>query len=155
MVLRTLDWYTFILCISTISPHRAAYKTNGCRICLNSMREPLQLSDVCRLINEYSTFIRMYIYISKINLTRLKRKAQYVGVNLVQMLAGAGSGAHAKTLRIAALVLVYSTAEYGSQVRGNRTHVRKIDTQLNSVMRVISWTIKSTPLQWLLALANI
>ncbi|VVC26291.1 Hypothetical protein CINCED_3A012947 [Cinara cedri] len=71
------------------------------------------------------------------------------------MLAGTGWGADAKTLRVAALSLVYSTAEYGSQVWCNSTHVRKIDTQLNSVMRVISGPVKSTPLQWLPALANI
>lgn len=67
-------------------------------------------------------------------------------VNLVQMLAGTGWGADAKTLRVATLSLVYSTAEYESQVWCNSTHVSKIDTQLNSVMRVISGTVKSTPL---------
>ncbi|VVC38892.1 Reverse transcriptase domain [Cinara cedri] len=55
-------------------------------------------------------------------------------VNLVQMLAGTGWGADAKTLRVVALSLVYRTA---------------------NVMRVISGTVKSTPLQWLPALANI
>jgi len=71
------------------------------------------------------------------------------------MLAGMGWGADAKTLRIAALGLVYSTAEYGSQVLCNSTHVRKREVQLNSVMRIISGTVKSTPLQWLPALVNI
>jgi len=71
------------------------------------------------------------------------------------MLARTGWGADAKTLRIAALGLVYNTVEYGSQVWCNSSHVKKIDTQLNSVMRIISGTIKSTPLQWLPVLANI
>lgn len=71
------------------------------------------------------------------------------------MLAGTGWGADAKTFRVAALSLVYITAEHGTQVWCNSTHVSKIDTQLNSVMRVISEAVKSTPLQWLPALANI
>jgi hypothetical protein len=32
------------------------------------------------------------------------------------MIAGTGCGADAKTLKIAALVLIYSTAEFGSQI---------------------------------------
>lgn len=48
-------------------------------------------------------------------------------VNLVQMLAGMNWDTDSKILRIAAFNLVYSTAEYGSQVWCNRTHVRKID----------------------------
>jgi hypothetical protein len=75
--------------------------------------------------------------------------------NLGQMLARTGWGADAKTLRITALSLVYSTAEYGFQVWCNNTHVSKIDTQLNSVMRVISRVVKSTLLQWLPTLTNI
>jgi hypothetical protein len=76
-------------------------------------------------------------------------------VNLVQMLAGIGWGADAKTLRVAALSIVYSIAEYGYQVWCNSTHVSRIDTQPNSVIRVISGTVKSTLMQWLPALANV
>lgn len=76
-------------------------------------------------------------------------------VYLVQMLAGTDWGADTKTLRIAALGLVYSPAKYGSQVWCNSTHVRKIDTQFNTIIRVISGTVKSIPLKWLPALANI
>lgn len=56
------------------------------------------------------------------------------------MLAGTGWGrwgADTKTLRIAALSLVYSTTECGSQIWCNSAHVNKVDTQLNSVMRTI------------------
>jgi len=67
------------------------------------------------------------------------------------MLAETGWGAEPKTLRIAALGLVYSTAEYGSQLWCNSIHIRKIDAQHNSVVRIISRTVKSSPLQWLLA----
>jgi len=65
-----------------------------------------------------------------------------------------GWSTDAKTLRITALGLVHSIAEYGSQVWCNSTHVRKIDAQLNSVIRIISGTVKSTPLQWLPALVH-
>lgn len=37
---------------------------------------------------------------------------------------------------------MYLLVLYGSQVWCNNTHSRKIDTQLNSVMRVISETVK-------------
>ena len=37
----------------------------------------------------------------------------------------------------------------------NSAHVKKVDTQLHSVMRVISGTVKSTQLQWLPVLTNI
>ncbi|KAF0758812.1 Uncharacterized protein FWK35_00015717 [Aphis craccivora] len=53
------------------------------------------------------------------------------------------------------LALTYSAAEYGAQVWCNSAHVKKIDTQLHSVMRVISGTVKSTLLQWLPVLINI
>jgi hypothetical protein len=76
-------------------------------------------------------------------------------VNLIQKLTGTGWGADAKTLRMAALALTYSTTEYGAQVWCTSAHVKKVDTQLHKLMRVISWTMKSTQLQWLTVLTNI
>jgi Reverse transcriptase (RNA-dependent DNA polymerase)/Endonuclease-reverse transcriptase len=76
-------------------------------------------------------------------------------VNLIRKLAGTNWGASAETLRIASLALVYSTAEYCAPVWMNSVHVTKIDVQLNSVMRIISGTVKSTQLQWLPVLSNI
>jgi len=52
-----------------------------------------------------------------------------------------------RTLRTATLALVYSIAEYGAQVWRNSTHTKKIDTQLNSAMRIVSGTAKSTRTQ--------
>lgn len=68
-------------------------------------------------------------------------------VNLIQKLVGTGWGADSKTLRMAALTLTYSAADYGAQVWCNSAYVKKVDTQLHSVMRVISGTVKSTQLQ--------
>ena len=75
--------------------------------------------------------------------------------NILHKLVGTNWGANARTLRTAALALVYSTAEYCCPVWKNSFHVDKIDSQLNTTMRIISGTIKSTPLSWLPVLANI
>ena len=59
------------------------------------------------------------------------------------------------TLRTSALALVYSTAEYCCPVWKNSNHISKIDTQLNTTMRIITGTISSTPTAWLPILSNI
>ena len=58
-------------------------------------------------------------------------------------------------LRTAALSLVYSTAEYCAPIWMNSVHSKKVDIELNKTMRIISGTVKSTPLPWLLVLSNI
>ena len=47
-------------------------------------------------------------------------------------------GAGAKTLRIAALSLVYSTAEYCAPVWYRSAHTRLIDSVLNDVLRIVT-----------------
>lgn len=47
------------------------------------------------------------------------------------------------------------TAEYGAPVWINRSHVKRIDAQLNETMRIITGTKKSTQTQWLPVLSNI
>lgn len=75
--------------------------------------------------------------------------------NILHKLTGTSWGASASTLRTAAMGLVYSTAEYCSSTWLNSRHVSKVDVQLNSTMRTITGTLKSTPTQWLPVLANI
>ncbi len=75
--------------------------------------------------------------------------------NLLRKLAGTGWGANGHTLRITALALVYSTAEYAAPVWYKSAHVDKIDCQLNETMRIITASVQSTPLPWLPVLANI
>lgn len=75
--------------------------------------------------------------------------------NIIQKLAGTNWGASANCLRTSALALVYSTAEYGAPIWLNSHHVRKVDTQLNITMRLISGTLKATPVEWLPKLANL
>jgi len=71
--------------------------------------------------------------------------------NLLMKLAGSTWGAIANTLRSSALALCYSAAEYCAPVWSHRLG----DVQLNSTMRLISGTLRSTPLPWLLVLSNI
>jgi len=75
-------------------------------------------------------------------------KKLHSSINIIQKLDGTGWGADGRTLRTATLALVASsfcsTAEYGAQVWCNSTHTKKIDTQLNNTMRIVSGTVKST-----------
>ena len=66
-------------------------------------------------------------------------------VALLRRLAGTGWGARFSTLRISALSLAHSVAEYCAQV----------DIPLNDSMRLISGCLRSTPLDVLLHLAGI
>ena len=75
--------------------------------------------------------------------------------NLLMKLAGSTWGASANTLRSSALVLCYSAAEYCAPVWSHSAHTSQVDVQLNSTMRLISGTFRSTPLPWLPVLSNI
>jgi len=50
---------------------------------------------------------------------------------------------------------VYSAAEYCPPVWTQSKHAKKIDTQLNTTMRIISGTLEPTPTLWLPILSNI
>ncbi|KAI5742795.1 hypothetical protein M8J77_011427 [Diaphorina citri] len=75
--------------------------------------------------------------------------------NLIQKLTNTSWGAKASCLRTSALSLVYSTAEYASPVWLQSCHTHKIDVQINSAMRLITGTVRSTPTEWLPALSHI
>lgn len=75
--------------------------------------------------------------------------------NIIHKLCGTTWGSTATTLRCSALGLVYSAAEYCAPVWMNSSHTKIIDTQLNTTMRLISGTIKTTPTQWLPLLSHI
>jgi len=68
--------------------------------------------------------------------------------NLLMKLAGSTWGASANTLRSCALALCYSAAEYCAPVWSRSPHTSRVDVQLNSTMRLISGTLRSTPLPW-------
>jgi len=70
-------------------------------------------------------------------------------------LAGSTWDASANTLRSSALALCHSAAEYCAPVWSRFAHTSRVDVQLNSAMRLISGTLRSTPLPWLPVLSNI
>lgn len=75
--------------------------------------------------------------------------------NIIHKLCGTTWGSTATALRCSALGLVYSAAEYCAPVWLNSSYTRLIDVQLNTTMRLISGTLKSTPTQWLPLLSDI
>ena len=76
-------------------------------------------------------------------------------VALMRRLAGSGWGAGAKTLRTAALSLVYSTAEYCAPVWCRSAHTRLINNVLNDALRIVTGCLHPTPTDYLPILAGI
>ena len=68
---------------------------------------------------------------------------------------GSGWGAGAKALRIAALSLVYSTAEYCAPVWCRSAHTRLIDSVLNDALRIVTGCLRPTPTDHLPILSGI
>ena len=68
---------------------------------------------------------------------------------------GSGWGAGAKTLRIATLSLVYSTAEYCTPVWCCSAHTRLIDSVLNDALRIVTGCLRRTPTDYLPVLSGI
>ena len=68
---------------------------------------------------------------------------------------GSGWGAGAKTLRIATLSLVYSTAEYCAPVWCRSAHTRLIDSVLNDALRIVTGCLRPTPTDHLPVLSGI
>ena len=66
-----------------------------------------------------------------------------------------GWGAGAKTLRIATLSLVYSTAEYCASVWCRSAHTRLIDSVLNDVLGIVTGCLRPTPTDHLHVLSGI
>ena len=69
--------------------------------------------------------------------------------------SGSGCGAGAKTMRISALSLVYSTAEYCTPVWCRSTHTRLIDSILDDALRIVTGCLRPTPTEDLPVLASI
>ena len=76
-------------------------------------------------------------------------------VTLLRRLVGSGWGAGAKTLRIATLSLVYSTAEYCAPVWCCCAHTRLIDSVLNDALRIVTGCLRPTPTDHLSVLSGI
>ena len=83
------------------------------------------------------------------------RKKLSTRVTLLRRLVGSGWGTGAKTLRTAALSLVYSTAEYCAPVWCRSAHTRLIDSVLNDALRIVTGCLRPTPTDYLPILAGI
>ena len=66
--------------------------------------------------------------------------------NLLSKLANSSWGANPETLKTTALALCYSTGEYCSPVRARSSHARKVDPELNRACRIVTGTLRQTPL---------
>ena len=73
------------------------------------------------------------------------RKKLSSRVTLLRRFVGSGWGAAAKTLRIATLSLVYSTAEYCAPVWCRSAHTRLIDNVLNDALCIVTGCLRPTP----------
>ena len=83
------------------------------------------------------------------------RKKLSSRITLLRRLVGSGWGADAKTLRIATLSLVYSTAEYYTPVWCRSAHTRLIDSVLNNALRIVTGCLRPTPTDHLPVLSGI
>ena len=83
------------------------------------------------------------------------RKKLSSRVTLLRRLVGSGWGAGAKTLRIATLSLVYSTAEYCAPVWCRSAHTRLIDSVLNDALLMVTGCLRPTPTDHLPVLSGI
>ena len=83
------------------------------------------------------------------------RKKLSSRVTLLRRLVGSGWGAGAKTLRIAILSLVYSTAEYCAPVWCRNAHTRLIDSVLNDALRIVTGCLRPTRTDHLPVLSGI
>ena len=83
------------------------------------------------------------------------RKKLSSRVTLLRRLVGSGWGSGAKTLRIATLSLVYSTAEYCAPVFCRSAHTRLIDSVLNDALRIVTGFLRPTPTDHLPVLSGI
>ena len=83
------------------------------------------------------------------------RKKLSSRVTLLRRLVGSAWGAGAKTLRTAALSLVYSTAEYCAPVWCHSTRTRFINSVLNDALRIVTGCLRPTPIGHLPILSGI
>lgn len=120
-----------------------------------------QLNIVSQVVKLKHIFTPKYLGVTldraltfKLHLKKLAAKVK-TRTNIIQKLANSSWGAKVGVLRTSALSLVYSAAEYCAPIWLNSSHCYLIDTQLNHTMRIISGTIKSTPVSWLQVLSNI
>ena len=90
----------------------------------------------------------------KNHINKLKQKVSTRN-NLLSKLTNTSWGADPGTLRQTATALCYSTAEYCAPVWARSCHAHKVDPELNRSCRIITGTLKPTPLPSLYRVAGI
>ena len=88
------------------------------------------------------------------HLEALRKKLSTI-VALLRQHAESGCSAGAKTMRISALFLVYSTAEYCAPLWCCSTHTRLIDSILADALRIFTGCLRPTPTEDFPVLAGI
>ena len=83
------------------------------------------------------------------------RKKLSSRVTLLRRLVSLGQGTGAKTLRIATLSLVYSTADYCAPVWCRSAHTYLIDSVFNDALRIVIGCLRLTPMDHLSILLGI
>ena len=93
-----------------------------------------------------ATPLRVTLPVVKLNREHLTKTADKLkNRNNLLKVAGSTWGASANTQWSSALALCYSAAEYCAPVWSRYAHTSQVDVQLNSTMRLISGTLRSTP----------
>lgn len=75
--------------------------------------------------------------------------------NILRKLRGTNWGANPQVLRITALALCYSAAEYASPVWCRSSHAKTVDPALNEACRLVTGCLKPTPVEKVYCLAGI
>ena len=75
--------------------------------------------------------------------------------NLLRKLSSSKWGTNARTIRITALALSYSMAEYAAPVWARSAHAYKLDSEVNSACRAITGCLKPTNVEELYLLSGI
>ena len=84
-----------------------------------------------------------------------KMSAKISRVSLIRRLAVTIWGAATKTLRISTQFLVSNAAEYSAPVWCRITHTKKLDAVLNNSLRIVSGSLRDTPVNHLPILSGI
>lgn len=66
--------------------------------------------------------------------------------NIIRKLTGTKWGANPNVLRTSALALCFSAGEYAAPVWKNSAHAKQVDVSLNEAVRIVTGTMKPTPL---------
>jgi len=154
--LRKVDDY-FKKCRLIMNPS----KTEVCAFHLNNKEANRKLQVIFNSEILHHNFSPKYLGITldrtlsyKNHLQKLSMKLR-TRLNQIQMIAGTNWGASPETLRTSTLALMCGTMNFGCSIWRNSCHLNKVDVQFNNALRVITGTLKPTPLHWLYTLSNI